>query len=147
MISFGSDAGKVEMLGDEARFEAVCQVFFSRYRLVNGYRRICTLMPPLARQQCACKKKQGHLQRRTKSPHLKRRSLLRDRKDTLEGVSPPFRVLEALMLCLICFIEFLTHGSGDIFGTVEAGLHNVRMAPHLGLLDSGEIRETMVTVL
>ena len=82
---------------------------FSRYRPVNGYRGICTLMPPLARQQCACKKKQGHLQRRTKSPHLKRRSLLCDHEDTLEGVPPPFCVLEALTLCFNCFIEILIH--------------------------------------
>lgn len=51
------------------------------------------------------------------------------------------------MLCLICLIEISTHGSGDMLGIVEAGLHNVKLATHLGLLSSGEIRETKVTVL
>lgn len=43
-ILFDSDADKVEMLGDEARFEAVCQVFFrviAQSTVIAAYARSC----------------------------------------------------------------------------------------------------------
>jgi hypothetical protein len=85
MISFGSDAVKVEMLGDEARFEAVCQVFFALLpsQRLSPYRHAhaspCTSamrMHEEARSPAA----------KDEKPLLKRRSLLCDRGDTLEGV-------------------------------------------------------------